>query len=63
MAVKTTYTIDKYSYSNVGLGLSLQAGPINMYLMADNLLAYRNIAASNYASFQLGINIISWGKN
>ncbi|WP_298484228.1 DUF5723 family protein [uncultured Maribacter sp.] len=63
MAVKTTYTIDKYSFSNVGLGLNLQAGPINMYFMADNLLAYRNIAASNYASFQLGINIISWGKN
>ncbi len=63
MALKTTYTVDKYSYSNVGLGVNLQAGPVNMYFMADNLLAYRNIAASNYASFQLGINIISWGKN
>ncbi len=63
MALKTTYTIDKFSYSNLGLGINLQAGPVNMYLLADNLLAYRNIANSRYTSFQLGLNIISWGKN
>ncbi|MAU71902.1 MAG: hypothetical protein CML04_07375 [Pseudozobellia sp.] len=62
MALKATYTVDKFTYSNVGLGINLQAGPVNFYAMADNLLAYRNIAASNYASFQLGLNIISWGK-
>ncbi len=63
MAVKATYTVDKFSLSNVGLGLNLQAGPVNLYFMADNLLAYRNAAASRYASFQLGLNIISWGRN
>lgn len=62
MAVKTTYTVDKFSKTNISLGLSLQAGPVNLYLMGDNLLAYRNLAASRYASFQLGINIISWGS-
>lgn len=63
MTVKTAYTVDKYSLTNIGLGISMQAGPVNLYFMADNLVAYKNIAASNYASFQLGINIISWGKN
>lgn len=62
LAVKATYTADKFSYTNLGFGLSLQAGPINLYAMADNLLAYRNIANSRYASFQLGLNIISWGR-
>lgn len=62
LALKTTYTINRFSYSNIGLGLSLQAGPINLYIMADNLLAYNNIADSHYASFQFGLNIISWGK-
>ncbi|MFS4456438.1 DUF5723 family protein [Maribacter sp. 2304DJ31-5] len=62
LALKATYTADKFSYTNVGLGLNLQAGPVNFYLMADNLLSYQNIAASNYASFQLGLNIISWGR-
>lgn len=63
LALKATYTADKFSYTNVGLGMNLQAGPVNFYLMADNLLSYQNIAASKYASFQLGLNIISWGRN
>lgn len=62
LAIKATYTADKFTYTNFGFGLNLQAGPINLYAMADNLLAYRNISASRYASFQLGLNIISWGK-
>jgi len=62
MALKATYTVDKFSYSNIGLGVNLQAGPINLYFLADNLLAYQNLADSRYLSFQLGLNIISWGK-
>lgn len=62
MALKGTYTVDKFSATNLGLGINMQAGPVNFYVMGDNLLSYRNIAASNYASFQLGLNIISWGK-
>ncbi|MFX0555340.1 DUF5723 family protein [Maribacter sp. CXY002] len=60
IALKATYTADKFSFTNLGLGLNLQAGPMNFYIMADNLLSYQNVAASNYASFQLGLNIISW---
>ncbi len=62
VALKTTYTIDKFSYTNIGLGVNLQAGPVNLYLLADNLLAYQNLADSHYTSFQFGLNIISWGK-
>ena len=63
LALKGTYTVDKFSYTNVGLGMNLQAGPVNFYIMADNLLSYNNIADTNYASFQFGLNIISWGRN
>jgi hypothetical protein len=62
MAIKGTYTVDKFSSTNVGVGINLQAGPVNFYLMGDNLLSYQNIAASNYASFQFGLNIISWRR-
>ncbi len=62
IAVKTTYTVDKFSFSNIGLGLNIQVGSINFYAMVDNLLAYKNIADTHYASFQLGLNIISWEK-
>lgn len=63
LAIKATYTADKFSKSNIGLGINLQAGPVQFYAMADNLLAYQNIADSHYASFQIGLNIISWGSN
>lgn len=62
MALKGTYTIDKFSSTNIGLGLNIHAGPVNFYVIGDNLLSYQNIAASNYASFQLGLNIISWRR-
>lgn len=62
LSLKGTYTADKFSYTNLGLGLNFQVGPVNLYAMADNLLSYRNVAASHYASFQLGLNIISWGR-
>jgi len=62
-SLKTTYTVDKYSWSNIGLGINLQAGPINFYLLGDNLLSYQNIANSHYASLQFGFNIISWNNN
>lgn len=63
LALKTTYTVDKYSFTNVGLGLNLQAGPVNFYILGDNLLGYRNVADSHYASLQFGFNIISWNDN
>ncbi len=63
VSLKTTYTVDKFSATNIGFGASFNIGPVNIYATADNLLSYRNIAASNYASFQLGINVISWGRN
>ncbi|MDT0607921.1 DUF5723 family protein [Croceitalea rosinachiae] len=63
LALKTTYTADKYTLTNIGLGLNLQVGPINFYILGDNLLGYQNIPASNYASLQFGFNIISWNGN
>ncbi len=62
MALKASYSLDKFSPNNIGLGLNLQIGPVNMYFLADNLLAYKNVVNSRYQSFQLGLNIISWGK-
>ncbi|NER10496.1 hypothetical protein SAMN06265375_102529 [Muriicola jejuensis] len=63
LSLKGTYTVDKFSMSNLGLGMNLQAGPVNFYVLANNLLGYRNLADSRYASFQIGLNILSWGAN
>ncbi len=57
--VKASYTIDKYSSKNIGLGLDMHIWGLNMYLLADNLLEYQDIENATGASFQFGINIIS----
>ncbi len=56
LQMKATYTIDCYSYTNIGLGLSTNLGKFNMYVMADNLLEYRDISKANSLSFQFGLN-------
>ncbi len=60
---KVTYTVDSYSYSNVGLGISARVNKLNFYLMGDNLLAYRDMSKSQTFSVQFGINLIFKDKN
>ena len=59
---KVTYTVDPYSFSNLGAGLSIQLGPVNIYLLADNLLYLNNIYAAKSANVQLGVNFIFYDK-
>ena len=62
LRAKITYTIDTYSFSNIGLGLSAHLGGLNFYVMADNFLYYRNIYDAQSVSLQLGFNYI-FNKN
>ena len=61
--LKATYTLDSYSYTNIGLGLSADIGKFNMYFMADNLLEYRDVSKANSLSFQFGFNFIFKDSN
>tara|TARA_B110000967_G_scaffold201789_1_gene239568 strand:- start:467 stop:1870 length:1404 start_codon:yes stop_codon:yes gene_type:complete len=58
LQLKTTYTVDAYSFKNVGLGMSASVGAVQFYVMADNLLDYQNLAKSQSVSLQLGFNYI-----
>ena len=55
---KLTYTLDSYSSKNIGLGLSTNFGPVNMYMALNNLLYINNLAKANSTSFQFGLNVI-----
>ena len=59
---KITYTADPYSFKNLGAGISTQIGPVNLYLLADNLLYLSNLYAAKSANVQLGINFIFYNK-
>jgi hypothetical protein len=56
--LKATYTLDSYSYKNIGLGMAVNAGKFNMYVLADNLLEYRDLSKANSLSFQFGFNFV-----
>ena len=58
LQLKTSYTVDAYSFKNVGLGASAALGSVQFYVMADNLLSYQNLAKSQSVSLQLGFNYI-----
>jgi len=58
LQLKTTYTVDAYSFTNIGLGMSASLGALQFYIMADNLLEYQNLAKSQSVSLQLGFNYI-----
>ena len=57
LSAKATYTVDPYSFSNVGLGVVTDVGKFNFYIAADNLLHYGNLAKAKSVSLQLGFNI------
>ncbi len=54
---KVTYTLDAYSSSNVGLGLSTNFNWFNFYVAVDNILKYQNVAKAKNVSLQLGFNL------
>jgi hypothetical protein len=58
LQMKATYTLDTYSFSNIGLGLSSTFGKVNFYVLANNLLAYSDLAKAQSLSFQFGLNIV-----
>ncbi len=58
LRTKVTYTIDDYSYYNLGFLLSTHIDKINFYISANNLLDYTNLAKARGTSVQLGFNII-----
>jgi len=55
---KVTYTIDDYSYYNIGLGVSAQIWKINFYGILDNIAALSDISSANNISLQFGFNFI-----
>ena len=59
---KITYTVDSYSYTNVGIGMSANIGIFQIYGIFDNILEIPNIYKSNQLGLQFGINFIFDGQ-
>lgn len=59
---KVTYTADPYSFYNLGAGISTTLGPVNLYVLADNLLYLNNLYDTQSMSVQVGVNFIFFNK-
>ncbi|NVK53680.1 MAG: hypothetical protein HWD85_12160 [Flavobacteriaceae bacterium] len=55
---KLTYTVDAYSFSNVGLGISAKVGKFNVYGLVDNIFKMTKLEETSYISIQFGMNLI-----
>ena len=58
LRAKISYTADDFSYYNVGLLVSKRIKKFNFYIAADNLAGYLNLARSQSASIQFGMQLI-----
>ncbi|WP_204346328.1 DUF5723 family protein [Psychroserpens algicola] len=58
LKLKATYTVDDFSYHNIGFGASMHFGNFNMYLMGNNLSELQNISRAQSVSLQFGMNLI-----
>ena len=56
LQLKTSYSVDAYSFANIGLGAATSLGPVQFYILADNLLDYQNLAKSQSVYLQFGFN-------
>jgi hypothetical protein len=55
---KLTYTVDNYSYSNIGLGISAEFWKVNFYGILDNIAELSDISSSKNVSLQFGFNLL-----
>ncbi len=53
-----SYTIANRSYANFGLGLVVDAAPVQIYLVTDNIVGLVAPDKVHYANFHFGINFI-----
>lgn len=56
------YSIINGTYSNVGLGFDLRLGPVQLYVITDNLLGALNYQNTYTTSANVGLNLAFYGK-
>ncbi len=63
LVASMSYTMYNGSFSNIGLGLSMNAGPVQFYILSDNVLSFINPLNARNAHLCGGISIAIKGRN
>jgi hypothetical protein len=57
LGIMVSYNIFNNQFTNIGAGLSISAGPIQLYVLSDNVPGLIFYHSTNNSSIQFGINI------
>ncbi|MEI7499524.1 MAG: DUF5723 family protein [Bacteroidota bacterium] len=52
------YSIATNSYTNFAFGFALNAGPIQLYILTDNVLGIAQLTTTRYSNTHFGINLV-----
>ncbi len=58
LAASVNYSMINQHWNNVGAGLSVNAGPVQIYMISDNLIGTINPLSHNTLHFNFGINLV-----
>lgn len=56
--LSASYSIIEGSYANLGLGIGLRGGPVQFYMVTDNVLTAFDPANASSLNFRLGLNFL-----
>ncbi len=57
-AFKVAYTYHRFAPFNLGAGVVFNLGPLQLYLLSDNVLSVINYRSQRYVNFHCGINFV-----
>ncbi|MEI6434433.1 MAG: DUF5723 family protein [Bacteroidota bacterium] len=63
LELMVSYNVFNNQYTNIGGGVSISAGPIQLYLISDNIPGLIFYKSTNNYSFQFGLNIVLGKKS
>lgn len=58
LSTVVTYSMMKNAYTNLGAGIALRGGPLQLYFVTDNLNTLMSMNTARYLNMRLGINLI-----
>lgn len=61
--LSASYTMIYGSYSNIGLGMTLNAGPVQFYFVSDNIFGAISVRNTSVFNIRAGMNITLGRKN
>lgn len=57
VALSASYTLIHGTYTNIGLGFTLNGGPVQFYFVSDNLFGAFDVRSSSVVNFRTGLNL------